>query len=115
VTAKKLLIGACIGLALILVFTTAGVRAECCYYYNPLFLPFAVAGAVLGTAAAIVTAPFAYSPYYGPGYYTPAPVYYDPGPYRGGAVRVRSHYDRDGFWVPGHYNRFGNWIPGHYR
>jgi len=27
------------------------------YYYNPLFLPFLVAGAVLGTAALIVTLP----------------------------------------------------------
>jgi hypothetical protein len=61
----------------------------------PLFWPFCVAGAIVGTAATIVTAPFValtappysygyygrpyYSPppYYAPGYYAP-PYYYGP-------------------------------------
>jgi hypothetical protein len=49
----------------------------------PLFWPFCVAGAVVGTAALIVTAPFqaltgAPPPYYyAPGYYAP-PYYYAP-------------------------------------
>ena len=105
--AKKILTGVCVGLALILVFSTVSVRAECCYY-NPLFLPFAVAGAVVGTAAAIVTAPFTYPAYYGPppAYYAPAPAYYAPGPYRGETVWIRGHYNRDGYWVPGHWRHY---------
>jgi hypothetical protein len=55
----------------------------------PLTWPFCVAGAVVGTAAAVVTAPFravAGPPYYygpppGP-YYRPPPPYYPP-PYYG--------------------------------
>jgi len=46
----------------------------------PLFWPFCVAGAVVGTAATIVTAPFVAltaPPYYAPGYYAP-PYYYRP-------------------------------------
>ena len=48
----------------------------------PLFWPFCVAGAVVGTAAMIVTAPFraltgAPPFYYAPGYYAP-PYYYGP-------------------------------------
>ncbi|MFZ3234000.1 MAG: hypothetical protein WA184_01355 [Stellaceae bacterium] len=50
----------------------------------PLFWPFCVVGAVVGTAAAVVTAPFRalagappfYYPYYGPAY--PRPPYYPP-------------------------------------
>jgi hypothetical protein len=52
----------------------------------PLFWPFCVVGAVVGTAAAIVTAPFRalsgeppYG-YYAPLYYPPPPPYYPPGP-----------------------------------
>jgi hypothetical protein len=50
----------------------------------PLFWPFCVAGAVVGTAAMIVTAPiravtgappFYYGGYYGPPYYPPPPNY----------------------------------------
>ena len=50
----------------------------------PLFWPFCVAGAIVGTAATIVTAPFRalapppYYGYYGRPYY-PAPPYYAPG------------------------------------
>ena len=48
----------------------------------PLFWPFCVAGAVVGTAAMIVTTPFravlgAPPYYYAPGYYAP-PYYYRP-------------------------------------
>ena len=35
----------------------AAARAQTTYVYNPLFWPFLAAGAVLGTAALIVTAP----------------------------------------------------------
>jgi len=53
----------------------------------PLFWPFCLAGAVLGTAATIVAAPFValtappyYYGYYGRPYYPPPP-YYAPGYY----------------------------------
>jgi hypothetical protein len=53
----------------------------------PLFWPFCVAGAIVGTAATIVTAPFValtappyYYRYYGRPYYPPPP-YYAPGYY----------------------------------
>jgi len=53
----------------------------------PLFWPFCVAGAIVGTAATIVTAPFValtapphYYGYYGQPYYAPPP-YYPPGYY----------------------------------
>ena len=119
---------ACIGLALLMVVTTTSAQAQCCYYVNPLFLPFAAAGAVLGTAAAITTGlvapPYAYPAYYGPRYYAPARVYYAPRPYPHGSRWVAGHYDRHGLWVPGHwretvwvpghYNRYGAWIPGHW-
>jgi len=62
----------------------SAARAQTAYYANPLFWPFLAAGAVLGTAALIVTAPirvvcsdclpppYAYYPFYvGP----PAPAY----------------------------------------
>ena len=46
----------------------------------PLFWPVCAAGAIVGTAGAIVTAPFRapyYYPYYGqPYYYPPTPAYY---------------------------------------
>jgi hypothetical protein len=54
----------------------------------PLFWPFCVAGAVVGTAAIIVTAPiraltgappYYYGGYYGQSYYYPPPAYYGPG------------------------------------
>ena len=70
----------------------AAAKAQ--YYYGPpctpfpLTWPFCVAGAVVGTAAAVVSAPFrAVAPpyYYGPPpgpYYRPPPPYYPP-PYYG--------------------------------
>jgi hypothetical protein len=127
--AKKILSVVCVGLAFLLVVSTTSVRAEeCCYFFNPLLLPFVVAGAALGTAAAITTglvAPwYPYNYYYEPGYYAPAPAYYGPGPYGHRAAWVRGHYDGNGVWVPGHWrnrvwvpghhNRYGDWIPGHW-
>jgi hypothetical protein len=61
---------------------------------GPFFLwPFAAAAAVVGTAAAVATAPFAavaprsyYAP--PPGYYAPPPAYYPPPP---------------GYYPPGYY------------
>jgi hypothetical protein len=46
----------------------------------PLTWPFCVAGAVVGTAAAVVSAPFRAPYYYGPPprYYAPPPPYYGP-------------------------------------
>jgi hypothetical protein len=87
-----------ITLVLVLVFAAGDVQAQGCYY-NPLFLPFAVAGAVVGTAAGVMTAivppPPVYAAYPGP-YYAPPRVYYGPGPY---PMRRA--------WVPGHYHRYG--------
>jgi len=69
--------------------------AKAQYYYGPpctpfpLTWPFCIVGAVVGTTAAVVTAPFrAVAPppyYYGPPtapYYQPPPPYYPP-PYYG--------------------------------
>ena len=94
-----------ISLVLLLVLTTVDVQARRCY--NPFFLPFAVAGAVVGTVAAITTALVpvpVYPAYSGPAYYAPAPRYYGPEPYHSRPV-----------WMPGHYNRYGYWVPGHWR
>ena len=79
--ARKLIITACIGLALFMAVPSKSANADGCCCCNPLLFPVAVAGAVVGTAAAIATAPF--RPWYGPCYYgPPAPVaYYGPGPY----------------------------------
>jgi hypothetical protein len=98
-----------ISLVLLLVLTTVDAQARCCHCFNPLFLPFAVAGAVVGTAAAITTAVVpapvhAYPVYRGPVYPVQAGGYYGPGPY----------YARP-LWVPAHYNRYGAWVPGHWR
>ena len=63
--------------------------AKAQYYPSPfpLFWPFCVAGAIVGTAATIVAAPFValtappyYYGYYGRPYYAPPP-YYAPGYY----------------------------------
>jgi hypothetical protein len=107
--AIKVISVVCIGLALLLVVAAKNAQAQYYYPFNPLWLPFAVAGAAVGTAAAIVTGVvagpyYAYPAYYGPGYYAPAPVRYGPGPYRSRST-----------WIPGHYNRYGQWIPGHWR
>lgn len=72
--------------AAIAALPSAPAKAQ--YYYPcnafPLTWPFCVAGAAVGTAAAIATAPFAY-PYYYYGY----PYYYAPAYYG-----VRHHYRR---------------------
>jgi hypothetical protein len=107
--AIKVISVVCIGLALLLVIAARSAQAQYYYPFNPLLLPFYVAGAAVGTAAAIVTGvvPGPYYPYprsYGPAYYAPAPVRYAPGPY----------YSRS-TWIPAHYNRYGRWIPGHWR
>jgi len=104
---KVLILG--ISLVLFLALAKVDAQAQCCYYYNPLLLPFAVAGAVVGTAAAITTAVvpaagYAYPAYSRPGYYAPAQAYYGRRPY----------YSRP-IWIPAHYNRYGAWIPGHWR
>ena len=100
---RKIIILASVGLALFMIVPTAPANADC-YYCNPLLFPFAVAATVVGTAAALATAPFC--PYCGPHYYgapPPAPVYYSPSPYP------------DRVWIRGHYNRYGAWVPGRWR
>lgn len=111
---KVLVLGVCV--VLMLVTTSVSAEAGCGYYWNPLLLPFAAAGAVVGTAAAITTAVVAppyygYPAYYGPRYYAPAPVYYGPGPYYS---RPGPSYYRPA-WVPAHYSGYGYWVPGHWR
>ncbi len=101
---RKIIILASIGLALFMIVPARGANAQDCYYCNPLLFPFAVVGAAVGTAAAIVTAPF--RPCYGPYYYAPpppAPVYYGPRLYHHHRARIRGHYGRYGQWVPGHW------------
>ena len=98
---KKMMVLAAIGLALIASAPTVPAQAQCpgCC---PLWFPFAVVGAVVGTAAAIATAPFCPYCAYGPP--PPAPVYYyHPAPAY-----------HPGFWVPGHYTPYGAWVPGHW-
>jgi hypothetical protein len=95
-----------ISLVSILVFAAVDVQAQC-YYGNPLVLPFAIAGAVVGTAAGIMTAivppPPVYAGYPGP-YYAPPRFYYVPGPY---PMRPA--------WGPGYYQRYGYGYRGHWR
>jgi len=131
---RKIIILASIGLALFMIVPTTPVNAQDCYYCNPLLFPFAVAATVVGTAAAIATAPFCPCcgpPYYGPP--PPAPVYHGPPPpppaYYGappppaayyGAPRQAPAYSGDppyGYraWVRGHYDQHGVWVPGHWR
>ncbi len=55
---RKIIILASIGLALFMIVPTTPANAQDCYYCNPLLFPFAVAATVVGTAAAIATAPF---------------------------------------------------------
>ncbi len=119
---------ACICFVFVMLFSAATVQAGECCIFNPLLIPFAVAGAVLGTAAAIVTAPF--QPY--PVYSGPAYAYYPPPPYRPGpryapdrawvpghrgpyGEWIPGHWRRAGRWVPGHHNYYGYWVPGHWR
>ncbi|MGC8495145.1 MAG: hypothetical protein ACP5SH_25790 [Syntrophobacteraceae bacterium] len=96
---KKMLLFAAIAVTLLMLAPAPRAQAHGCY---PLWLPFAAAGAALGTAAAIASAPF--YPYYGygPAYYAPPPppaYYYQPAPR---------------YWLPGHYTPYGAWIPGHW-
>lgn len=91
--AMKVLTITCIGLTLFLAFPARSAQAQCCYF-NPLFLPFAVAGAAIGTAAAIATG-IVGAPYYaGPVYRGPRPHGY----YRQGGRHYdhRGPYDRRG-------------------
>ena len=92
-----------ITLVLLLVLTSVRAQAQC--YYNPLFLPFAVAGAIVGTAAAIVIP----GPVYPVGpYYAPAPGYY------GYGYGPRPFYHRRG-WAGNHHPRYGAWGRGYRR
>ncbi|MGV8075107.1 MAG: hypothetical protein AB2L11_11190 [Syntrophobacteraceae bacterium] len=95
----------CISLALCMVFTTAKAQAQCCYYFNPLLFPFAVAGAIVGTAATIVTGvlpgPVYHYPAYGGPYHAPPPAYYGPRVYyHYGSGRYGGHYYRHGYRSP---------------
>jgi hypothetical protein len=110
----------CVGLALLLVLTAVDAQAGCYRGYNPLYLPFAAVGAVIGTAAAITTAvvpaPHHAYPVYGGPVYPAHPVYSGPGygAHGGGFYDPRPYYARP-VWIPPHHNRYGAWIPGHWR
>jgi hypothetical protein len=76
----------CIGLALILFITTASAEARPFHRpFHPVWLPFAVAGAVVGTAAAIthgVLGPaYPHPRYYAPARYAPPRPYVGRAPY----------------------------------
>lgn len=120
---KSIVVG--LAVAFLMVLTTTSAKAECCYF-NPFALPFIVAGAAVGTAAAVTTGvlglPFyaGYPYYYGPSYYAAAPYYYRPVyhapvPYYYGP-RYR-HYGYYGprpswgraAWGPRPYHRYGAW------
>lgn len=97
---RRVISATCAGLMLLLVFTTGSAQAQpdCCF--NPFFLPFAVAGAAVSTAAAIVSAPFG-GPWGccdGPGYYAPPPprhgYRYGPRPYYHGREWRSDYYGR---------------------
>jgi len=55
------------------------------WHRGPVFWPFVAGAAVVGTAAAIATAPLRAAPYYYPPapYYAPPAAYYAPGYYYG--------------------------------
>jgi hypothetical protein len=95
-----------IAVVLLLVLTSVTAQAQC--YYNPLYLPFAMAGAIVGTAAAIATVvipapPYGYPAYHGP-YYAPAPAYhgYGTGPFYHRPVWAGDHHPRYGAWGGGY-------------
>ena len=123
-----------IGLCLVLVLATTGVRAQV-YVDNPAAVPLALgavgaatgfavtgnaAGAALGVGVGIAATapPVVLAQGYGPPPDAPPP----PPPRR---QWVPGHYDRYGAWVPGHYrhlrwmpphyNRYGAWVPGHWK
>ena len=95
-----------VALVLLLVLTSVRAQAQC--YYNPLVLPLAVAGAIVGTAAAFTTAviPGPVYPAYHGRYYAPAPGYYGYGP--------RPFYHRP-VWAGRHHPRYGAWGGGYRR
>ena len=126
---KKIALALCISLVVFLGTTTRNAQAQECCVFNPLAVPFVVAGGVLAAAASVaslaVGGPVVYGPgpayyrygsgyyrygsgyyRYGNGYYRSSPRYYRP--YRYGGYGGRG-------WVPGHYNRYGDWVPGRYR
>lgn len=86
----------------------AGAEAHRHHHGFPLFLPFVAAGAIVGTAASIATAPFAAvaapSPYYygapAPSYYPPSPAYYAPGSQPG---YYQPEYYQPEYYQPGYY------------
>ncbi len=84
---RKIIVLACVGIALFMSVPIRPANADDCYYCSPLWFPFAVAGAAVNTAVVIATAPF-------------EPVYY-------------TYHHR--VWVPGHFNRYGHWVHGHWR
>ncbi|MGA2732867.1 MAG: hypothetical protein ABSG35_09770 [Syntrophobacteraceae bacterium] len=122
---RKIIILASIGLALFMIVPATPANAQGCYYCNPLLFPIAVAAAVVGTAAAIATAPFC--PYCGPSYYgapPPPPVHYSAPPppppaYYSGPPAAPAYYGAPPYgyrvWIRGHYNKAGAWVPGHWR
>jgi hypothetical protein len=55
----------------------SAAEAQWRHHGHPLFWPFALGAAVVGTAAAIATAPLRVPYYYAP----PSPYYYPPAPY----------------------------------
>lgn len=130
----------CMVAAFLMVFTPTSAKAECCYF-NPFAIPFLVAGAVVGTAAAVTTGilglpfygyPYYYGPayygssyYYGPRYYYD-PWYYAPGPFYYGYPYYygswfygpryryyghRPYWNRPGWWGPRH-NRYHDYAGG---
>ena len=123
---KKIALALCISLVVFLGTTTGNAQAQECCVFNPLAVPFVVAGGVLAAAASVVGlavgGPVVYGPgpayyRYGSGYYRNGPGYYR---YGGGYYRNSPRYYRPyryggRGWVPGHYNRYGDWVPGRYR
>ena len=88
---KRIIASAVLGLSLALpnVSDAHGFHGGRGYYHHGpgligglIALPFVVGAAVIGTAAAIATAPFndGYYDQPGPGYYQPGPGYYQPAP-----------------------------------
>jgi hypothetical protein len=99
---------------ILLVFSTTNAQAGGCR--NPVLLPFAIAGAVVGTVAAITTAVLpppspAYPGYGGPVYQAPPPVYYGPPAGYYGPPTVR--YNAGPYW--NHNHRAGYWGHDHWR
>jgi hypothetical protein len=108
-----------VSLVVLLVLTSVSAQAQCCY--NPFFFPFAVAGAIVGTAAAITTAaipvPVYGYPAYPGAYYAPAPAYYGYGygrGYYGRGYGPRPFYHRP-VWTGDRHPRYGAWDGGHRR